>query len=122
MNKQDILNIEALITQYFEGLFFGDIIKLKGCFHKNAYLYGDIHGEAYEKSIEQYLEGVEARKSPRDLKEAFDMKLIGLDIMGKIAMAKVHVPMLGYNYYDYLSLSQQDGKWKIVNKIFTHMA
>jgi len=121
MNKQHLLDIETVITRYFEGLFFGDITKLKECFHKNAYLYGDIKGKGYEKSIEQYLEGVKARQSPRDLNEAFNMKLIGLEIIGTIAMAKVHVPILGYNYYDYLSLSLQDRNWKIVNKIFAHM-
>jgi len=49
------------------------------------------------------------------------MKIIGVDIMGKIAMAKLHVPMLGYNYYDYLSLTKIENEWKIVAKIFTHV-
>ena len=48
------------------------------------------------------------------------MKIIGIDIMGKIAIAKLHVPMLGYNYYDYLSLAKVNDDWKIVNKLFTH--
>jgi len=29
--------------------------------------------------------------------------------------------MLGYNYFDYLSLVKGDAGWKIVNKIFTHL-
>ncbi|AUP78109.1 nuclear transport factor 2 family protein [Flavivirga eckloniae] len=121
MYKENIKNIENLITNYFEGIFHGDIIKLEACFHKNVNIYGDIKGVDYLKNINEYLEGVKNRQSPKDLNEDLKMKIIGIDIMGKIAMAKLHVPMLGYNYYDYLSLVKIDNTWKIVNKIFTHV-
>lgn len=121
MFKESIKEIEYLITNYFEGLFFGDISKLESCFHKNVFIYGDIKGMDYLKSKNKYLEGVKNRKSPNDLKETFSMKIIGIEIMERIAMVKVHVPMLGYNYYDYLSLYNLEGKWMIVNKIFTHI-
>lgn len=113
--------IEALIANYFEGIFEGDTDKLKACFHKNAYLYGDIKGVDYLKSSKEYLEGVKNRQSPKDLQETYKMKTIGIDIIGKIAMVKLQVPMLGYNYYDYLSLAKIDNEWKIVNKLFTHV-
>ncbi|WP_394329748.1 nuclear transport factor 2 family protein [Zunongwangia profunda] len=29
--------------------------------------------------------------------------------------------MLGFNYYDYLSLFKINGEWKIVNKLFTNV-
>ncbi|WP_420574071.1 nuclear transport factor 2 family protein [Kordia sp.] len=114
--------IERLITNYFDGIFEGDSGKLEACFHKNAYIYGDIKGVDYLKSIKEYIDGVKNRKSPKELNETFTMKTIGIDIMGKIAMVKLQVPMLGYNYYDYLSLTEIDNEWKIVNKIFTHVA
>ncbi len=121
MYKEHIKEIEDLITNYFEGIFYGDITKLESCFHENTYLYGDIKGADYLKSVTEYLEGVKNRQSPEDLNETLKMKIIGIDVMGKIAMAKLHVPMLGYNYYDYLSLSKIKDEWKIVNKIFTHV-
>jgi hypothetical protein len=121
MYKENIKEIENLITNYFEGIFYGDITKLKSCFHKNVYIYGDIKGVNYLKSINEYLEGVKNRQSPKDLNENLKMKIIGIDIMGKIAMAKLHVPMLGYNYYDYLSLTKINNDWKIVNKLLTHV-
>ncbi|TCI90958.1 nuclear transport factor 2 family protein [Tenacibaculum sp. M341] len=121
MFKESIKEIEYLITNYFEGLFFGDISKLESCFHNNVFIYGDIKGMDYLKSKNKYLEGVKNRKSPNDLKETFSMKIIGIEIMERIAMVKVHVPMLGYNYCDYLSLYNLEGKWMIVNKIFTHI-
>ncbi|GAA3591799.1 nuclear transport factor 2 family protein [Flavivirga amylovorans] len=121
MYKENVKEIENLITNYFEGIFYGDVTKLESCFHENTYLYGDIKGVDYLKSIREYLEGVKNRQSPKDLNETFNMKIINIDIMGKIATAKLHVPMLGYNYYDYLSLTKIKNEWKIVSKIFTHV-
>ena len=121
MYSENIKEIESLLTNYFHGIFYGDIEKLETCFHENAFLYGDIKGVAYLKSIKEYIEGVKNRQSPATLNEAFKMETIGVDIIGKIAMAKLHVPMLGYNYYDYLSLAKINNEWKIVNKLFTHV-
>lgn len=121
MYENDRNNIEHLIILYFEGIFNGDTEKLEACFHENAHLYGDIKGADYLKNIEDYLTGVEERQSPKDLQESFKMKILGIEILGKIAVAKLHVPMLGYNYFDYLSLSKVDSNWKIVNKLFTHL-
>ncbi|WP_343487139.1 nuclear transport factor 2 family protein [Allomuricauda sp. d1] len=121
MYSENIKEIESLIVNYFDGIFFGDTSKLKSCFHENMFIYGDIKGVDYLKSVEEYLIGVKERQSPNDLNETPKMEIVGVDIMGKIAMVKLHVPMLGYNYYDYLSLSKLNGEWKIVNKIFTHV-
>jgi len=121
MYKEKIKEIENLITNYFEGIFYGDSDKLEACFHKKTTIYGDIMGEEYIKSVGDYLEGVRNRKSPKEQNEIFKMEIIGIDIIGKIAMAKLHVPMLGYNYYDSLSLTLIDNNWVIVNKIFTHV-
>ncbi|WP_341214997.1 nuclear transport factor 2 family protein [uncultured Wocania sp.] len=120
MYKENIKEIENLIANYFMGIFNGDIVKLEASFNENVNIYGDIKGVEYLKSIKEYLEGVKNRQCPKDLGESFQMKIIGIDIMGKIAIAKLHVPMLGYNYYDYLSLAKINNDWKIVNKLFTH--
>jgi hypothetical protein len=121
MYKENIEEIENLITNYFEGIFEGSVLKLEACFHEKTNIYGDIKGVDYLKNVTEYIDGVKSRKSPKDLNESFKMKIIGIDIIGKIAMVKLHVPMLGYNYYDYLSLTKLDNHWKIVNKIFTHV-
>ena len=121
MYKENLKEIENLIANYFTGIFNGDRTKLETCFNENVNIYGDIKKIEYFKNLKEYLDGVENRQSPKDLNESFHMKIIGIDIMGKIAMVKLHVPMLGYNYYDYLSLAKFDRNWKIVNKIFTHV-
>ncbi|MDT0607064.1 nuclear transport factor 2 family protein [Croceitalea rosinachiae] len=122
MYKENSKEIEKVITNYFEGIFYGDANKLESCFTDNAIIYGDINGVPYKKSRDEYIDGVKNRQSPNDLNEAFKMETIGIDILGNIAMAKVHLPMLGYNYYDYLSLTKIDNHWKIVNKIFSNVS
>ena len=121
MYINNIKEIENLINNYIEGIFYGNTLILETCFSENAFVHGDVNTCEYSKSANEYIETVKVRKSPNDLGETLKMSIIGIDILGKIAMAKLHVPMLGFNYYDYLSLFKINDEWKIVNKIFTHV-
>lgn len=121
MYTEKTKRIEQVIRNYFEGIFTGNVQQLRDTFIPTAYLHGDIKGADYLKSVEDYLNGVANRKSPKDLKEENRMEILSLEVLGKVAVAKLHVPMLGYNYYDFLSLAEIEGKWKIVNKLFTHV-
>ena len=122
MYKTNSKKIDQVITNYFEGIFYGDTDKLETCFVDKAIIYGDINGVPYKKNKKEYIDGVKNRQSPNELDEVFKMKTIGIEILGNVAMVKVHLPMLGYNYYDYLSLIKIDNDWKIVNKIFSNVA
>lgn len=113
--------IKSIISHYFQGIYNGDAEKLESVFHPQALLFGDIKGDPYFKTVSDYIYGVRNRKSPKGLGEDFQMKIIGIEVLGNTAIAKLHVPMLGYNYYDFLSLSMVDEEWKIVNKLFTHV-
>ncbi|RIV31637.1 hypothetical protein D2V08_12825 [Flagellimonas lutimaris] len=68
--------------------------------------------------MNQYLEGIKGRLSPNDFFETLIMKIIGIDIKGKIVIAKIDVPMSGNNQYVYLSLANVNDDWKIVKKPF----
>ena len=111
-----------MVRSYFDGIYNGNVDLLRSSFKENAYIYGDVGGKPYAKSLEEYLGGVISRKSPRELGEPNQMEILGIEILGQVALAKVHLPMLGFNYYDYLSLCVIEGEWKIVNKVFSHVA
>ncbi|PKB18764.1 nuclear transport factor 2 family protein [Flavobacterium sp. 5] len=113
--------ITALLMNYFNGVYTGDVTQLRSVFHPQTLLAGDINGQSYFKTLDQYLEGVKNRKSPKELGEEFKMKIISLEIINNTAVAKTQVPILGYNYYDQLSLAIVDGKWIIVNKLLTNV-
>jgi len=113
--------IKTVVSRYFQGIYNGDSDKLENAFHPQALLFGDIKGEPYFKTVTDYIDGVKSRRSPNDLGEDFKMEILAIEIMGNMATVKTHSPMLGFNYYDFLSLSLVRGEWKIVNKLFTHV-
>lgn len=122
MFEKEFKEVEAVINRYFEGIYYGDIGKLSSAFHPECLLIGDINGQPYLKNLSEYLDSVGARKSPQELGESFRMKMLSMEILNVIAYLKLHVPIFGYNYYDYMSLSKISGHWRIVNKIFTNVS
>ncbi|HEX5168794.1 MAG TPA: nuclear transport factor 2 family protein [Cyclobacteriaceae bacterium] len=119
---ESVVEIKAVVQDYFDGIFYGDLNKLTTAFHPQCLLVGDINGQPYFKNLTDYLFGVKNRKSPNELGEAFRMKILSIETQNEIAVVKLHVPMLGNNYYDYISLVRIDGRWKILNKVFTNIA
>ncbi|NVK05000.1 MAG: nuclear transport factor 2 family protein [Flavobacteriia bacterium] len=110
-----------LIESYFLGIYDGKTDLLRSVFHPKAMLFGDINGKEYLKTLDEYLEGVEARQSPSELGESYEMKVLSIEINGQVALAKVNVPILSFNYQDFLSLAVVNDEWVIVNKTFTHV-
>lgn len=121
LQAPEVSAIQAVLQDYAEGIFFGDLIRLRGAFHPDARLFGMVKGQPYDKPLEDYLAVVAARQSPSQLGESFRMRLLTLEVQGSIAMARLHCPMLGFNYLDFLSLRLQGGRWQIVSKLFTHL-
>lgn len=119
--KNEITAIQNLIDNYFEGIYYGKIDKLESVFHEKSLLFGDIKGQPYLKSVAEYLKSVGNRESPHQKGEKFEMKTISIEKRNHIAFLKLQVPMLGYNYYDYISLIKNDDQWQIGNKLFTHV-
>jgi hypothetical protein len=77
-------------------------------------------GEPYLHPLDEYLQLVGQRQSPQQRGEEFRMRVLAVEVPGEIANVRVHCPMLGFNYYDYLALVRHHGQWRIVNKLFTH--
>ena len=121
MFSKQLEEIQAVLQNYFEGIYNGDVVQLKEVFHSETLLFGDIKGVPYFKAITEYIDGVKSRKSPRDLGEDFKMEILSIEILGNNAIVKAQLPMLGYNYFDFLSLAKINKDWKIVNKLFTHV-
>lgn len=121
LQSPEVPAIETVLQDYAEGIFFGDVARLRNALHPDAHLFGMVKGQAYNKPREEYLAVVAARASPSQLGEPFRMRLLTLEVQGSIALARLHCPMLGFNYIDFLSLRLQGGRWQIVSKLFTHL-
>ena len=111
--------IGPVLDRYFEGLHTGDVEVLRSVFHADAILWGEVRGVPYHKAVADYLDVVRDRESPRRRGEVFAMKVLAVDRIGAIALARVSCPMLGFDYVDLLSLLHRDGQWRIAAKVFT---
>lgn len=114
-DHQDYLVIHELLQDYFDGLYQGDVDKLREIFHEDAWLKGN----NYRKSRDEWLQVVATRPVPKAQGMAYGFKIMSLEIIGDQAMAKVDVPLMAAHFVDYLGLLKEAGKWKIVNKMFT---
>jgi hypothetical protein len=109
----------GVVDIYCKGVYRGDLDLLRSVFHPKAALFAEVRGQPYYRLLDEYLGVVANRASPAAQGEPFRMKPLAVEVTHEIAFAKVHCPMLGYNYIDYLSLVREGGRWIIVNKLFT---
>jgi Putative lumazine-binding len=115
------VEISEVLDAYCDGIYSGDVERLRSAFHASAILWGEVKGLPYHRPLDEYLNIVRNRQSPQVLGESYGMKTLAIEIQGNIALAKVRCRMLGYNYTDFLSLLYQDNRWGIVAKLFTHL-
>lgn len=117
--KEDSLAIAQILDNYFKGIYEGDIVLLGSAFHSGTLLFGDVNGQPYAKTLEQYLDGVKNRQSPKDSGLPFNGEIISVNSINSIAIAKVRVKMYAFNYHELLSFHKTGSKWRIVNKMIT---
>jgi len=120
---QDSLAItQVLENSYFKGIYEGNVTVLGSTFQPGILLFGDIKGQPYAKTLDQYLDGVAHRQSPKDSGKPFKGTIISVDVVNSIAVAKVHVKMYEFNYDEFLSFHKIDNRWVIVNKMITDVS
>jgi len=119
----DSADIARVLTDaYFKGIYEGDVNLLGSTFYPGTLLFGDAGGKPYFKTLAQYLDGVGHRQSPKDSGKPFKGEIVSIEIIQSIAVAKVHVKMYDFNYFELLSFHKLDGKWVIVNKMIADVA
>ena len=122
-NPQDSLAItQALENYYFKGIYEGNVSTLENILNPGTLLFGDVKGQPYAKSLEQYLDGVKNRQSPKDSGKPFKGTIISVNIINSIAVARVQVKMYEFNYEEFLAFHKIANRWMIVNKMITDVA
>ena len=88
----DSAAIAAILNDaYFKGIYEGDVTLLQKLYHPGTLLFGDVKGVPYAKTLEQYLDGVAHRQSPKDSGKPFRGEITAIDVVNSIAVAKVNV-------------------------------
>jgi hypothetical protein len=122
-NRQDSTAItQALENYYFKGIYEGNVNTLANILNPGTLLFGDVKGRPYAKTLDQYLDGVKNRQSPKDSGKPFKGTIISIDVVNSIAVAKVHVKMYEFNYDEFLSFHKINNRWMIINKMITDVA
>lgn len=110
---------DAIENYYFKGIYEGDEILLGSIFQPGTFLFGDVNGQPYFKTVDLYLDGVKNRQSPKDSGKPFKGEILHISVVNSIAVAELNVKMYDFNYRDFLSFHKINGRWLIVNKMLT---
>src|ERR1044072_2777237 len=110
---------KALEYYYFKGIYEGDLHALDNIYQPGILLFGDVKGVPYAKTLDQYLDGVANRQSPKDSGKPFKGEILDIRVVNSIGVAEVKVRMYDFLYHEFLSFHKIDGQWRIVNKMIT---
>ena len=119
IQKDSLAISNALENFYFKGIYIGDLDALGQIFNKGTLLFGDVKGEPYAKTLDQYLDGVKNRQSPKDSGKPFKGEILNIKVVNSIAIAEVRVKMYDFIYHEFLSFHKFNGNWLIVNKMIS---
>ena len=113
----DFESVTRIVRDYFDGLHNGDVSKLRAIFHQDAFL----KAPGSRHSLEQWLAAVASRPTPSKQGRDYGFKLLSIDLIKDQAMVKLECPLFEHRYIDFLGLLKEDGRWRIVNKMYTDL-
>jgi hypothetical protein len=119
-NEKDSAAISRVLEDfYFKGIYEGNPDLLNRVYNTGTLLFGDVKDQPYAKTLDQYLDGVKNRQSPKDSGKPFRGEIISIKVVNSIAIAEVKVKMYDFNYHEFLSFHKLNNKWLIVNKMIS---
>lgn len=110
-------SVMALVNNYCDGLHHGDVSKLRAIFHPDAFL----KAPGLRRSLEKWLAAVANRPVPVKQGRPYEFKLLSIEIIKNQAMVKLNCPLFDHLYVDFLGLLKENGRWLIVNKMYTDL-
>lgn len=110
--------VEALVQDYFLGMYEGDVERLRRIFHPQCWLFGENPRGSHAFPVAGFIDQIASEPVPEAEGEPFDMHLVSSDRTGSVAVAKVSVRYQGRRFTDYLTLQKAADGWRIVGKLF----
>lgn len=111
--------IRKVINVYFESMFESSPDKVHQAFHPAAKIVGYLNDEFTEMTVDQFAGFVASiDPSPKANGAEEILEVLSIDIAGATAVARVRDAYIGSMFLDTLSLVEQDGQWRIYNKLF----
>lgn len=112
--------VRAVVEQYLHGLKFNDVPSLQRAFWPDAKLmFLNPDQTMGQLTQADWYNGFAANAGKE---EAGDLKITTIDVTGDIASVKVTETYAKSVYIDYLNMLRVNGKWMIVNKVYTRQS
>lgn len=115
--SKEFESVMTLVRDYFDGLHHGQVSKLRAIFHPDAFL----KAPGLRRSLDQWLESVASRPVPAEQGRTYDFKVLSIEVIKDQAMVKLECPLFDSLYVDFLGLLKENGRWLIVNKMYTDL-
>jgi hypothetical protein len=111
--------IRQTVQYYFDGGKNRDSVALRKAFHPKARMLFAKDGELVVVPIGEYIARVATERLKPGEVDSTRRRVTSVDIAGDAAIARLELERPDALLTDYMSLLKVDGRWKIVNKIFT---
>ncbi len=114
--------VRQTVQYYFDGGKNGDSLTLRKAFHPEARMLFAREGKLVVVPIGEYITRVGSERPEPGRVDSTERKVVSVDVVGDAATAKIELRRPDALLTDYMSLLKVDGRWLIVNKIFTREA
>ena len=113
--------IEGVIQTYLDGLYESDADKIASAFHPTSALTSvSSDGELVITPRDVWLDNVRTRPSPKQRGLPRHDQVLTIDLVSPtMAYVKLNCAIPPRFFTDQLSLLKIDGRWQIVQKVFT---
>jgi hypothetical protein len=111
--------IRRTVQYYFDGGKHRDSLTLRKAFHPEARMLFAREGKLVVVPIGEYITRVGSERPEPGKVDSTERKVVSVDVVGDAAVAKIELKRPDALLTDYMSLLKVDGRWLIVNKIFT---
>jgi hypothetical protein len=114
---EEVEAIRRVVTDYLEGMIYGQAERLQGAMHPLCMQAGHYKGNYEFFSRDAFIEALKSEKMEAP-GTPYKAQIISIDVTGDVAVAKVNDDCFGTSFTDYLTLIKDDGRWQIVMKAF----
>jgi hypothetical protein len=119
--SSDRSSVEAVVRQYFDGLYEGDADKLGEIFHPSADLRWLEKGELQVLTVPDWLDRVRKRPSAKTEGKSRDDFIVTIDHSDEVtAFIKVRCQLPPRYFTDYLVAMKLKDGWQIVSKSYRY--
>jgi hypothetical protein len=111
--------IRQAVQYYFDGGKNRDSVALRKAFHADARMLFAKDGKLVVVPIGEYIARVAADRLEPGEVDSTRRRVTSVDVAGDAAVARLELERPDALLTDYMSLLKVNGRWQIVNKIFT---